>query len=63
VAAGDPSDTIEIYTLNGQLASVTTRAGLTTTLAYNASGQLISVTGPFGHNLRRSWTKPTGSSA
>jgi RHS repeat-associated protein len=44
-------DTTEIYTLAGQLASVTTRAGLTTTLAYNAAGQLTSVTGPFGATL------------
>jgi YD repeat-containing protein len=44
-------DTAEIYTLTGQLASVTTRAGLTTTLTYNANSQLTTVTGPFGDRL------------
>jgi RHS repeat-associated protein len=45
------ADTVETYTLAGQLTSVTTRAGLTTTLAYNAGGQLTIVTGPFGATL------------
>jgi YD repeat-containing protein len=44
-------DTIETYTLTGLLSSVTTRAGLVTTLAYDGSSHLINVTGPFGHTL------------
>lgn len=44
-------DTVENYTLNGQLTSIVTRAGLATTLSYNISGQLQTVTGPFGHQL------------
>lgn len=44
-------DTVESYTLNGQLTSVATRSGLTTTLSYNPAGQLATVTGPFGHQL------------
>ena len=44
-------DTTETYALDGRLTSVTTRAGLATTLAYNAAGQLTTVTGPFGHKL------------
>ncbi|MGH7116824.1 MAG: hypothetical protein ACREE9_20305 [Stellaceae bacterium] len=44
-------DTVESYALNGQLTAITTRAGLTTRLAYNAAGQLTTVTGPFGDKL------------
>jgi RHS repeat-associated protein len=44
-------DSTETYTLAGLLTSITTRAGLTTTLAYNAANQLTAVAGPFGHKL------------
>jgi RHS repeat-associated protein len=44
-------DSTETYTLEGLLTSITTRAGLTTTLTYNAANQLTAVTGPFGHKL------------
>jgi len=44
-------DSIEIYTLSGQLYSVTDRAGNVTTLTYNSNNQLTTVTGPFGHKL------------
>jgi RHS repeat-associated protein len=45
------SDATEIFALSGQLLSVTTRSGLTTTLTYDASKKLTKVTGPFGHIL------------
>ncbi|MEA4855005.1 RHS repeat-associated core domain-containing protein [Solidesulfovibrio sp.] len=44
-------DSIELYTLDGRLSSITTRAGLVTTLTYNSSNLLTTVTGPFGHTL------------
>ena len=43
-------DSIEDYNMLGQLTSVTTRSGLTTTLTYT-SLQLTTVTGPFGQTL------------
>jgi RHS repeat-associated protein len=46
-----PDDTTENYNLGGQLTSIVTRAGLTTTLSYNTSNKLATVTGPFGHTL------------
>jgi RHS repeat-associated protein len=45
------SDAVEIYNANGQFVSLTTRAGLTTTLAYDTYGNLRTVTGPFAHTL------------
>ncbi len=45
------ADTAEYYTLSGQLISLVTRAGLVTTLAYDAGSRLTTVTGPFGHTL------------
>jgi RHS repeat-associated protein len=43
-------DTVETYLVGGQLASITTRAGLVTTLSYDNSGNNVTrVTGPFGH--------------
>ncbi len=42
-------DTVEGYSPVGQLLSVTTRAGLTTTLAYDTKCHLVTVTGPFGN--------------
>jgi RHS repeat-associated protein len=44
-------DTVEMYLPNGLLSTITTRAGLTTTLAYDGSGNLLTVTGPFGHRM------------
>ena len=44
-------DSVENYTLAGLLTSVTTRAGLVTSLAYDGNNNLIKVTGPFGHKL------------
>lgn len=45
-------DTTETYMLDGKLSAITTRAGLTTKLAYDASGHLTTVTGAFGDTLR-----------
>jgi RHS repeat-associated protein len=45
-----PDDNVELYTLAGQLTSITTRAGLTTSLSYT-SGNLTTVTGPLGQTL------------
>jgi YD repeat-containing protein len=44
-------DSKEYYTSDGRLLSITTRAGLVTTLTYNANNNLAKVTGPFGHTL------------
>jgi RHS repeat-associated protein len=44
-------DSIETYTLAGLLSTITTRAGLVTSLTYNGNNRLIAVTGPFGHTL------------
>jgi YD repeat-containing protein len=44
-------DSKELYTLDGRLASTTTRAGLVTALSYDAGNRLTKVTGPFGHTL------------
>ncbi len=44
-------DSTEAYALDGRLLSVTTRAGLVTTLGYDANNRLTTVTGPFGHVL------------
>jgi len=49
-------DTQERYNTNGLLISITTRAGLVTTLAYDGSSRLTTVTGPFGHTLRFAYT-------
>jgi RHS repeat-associated protein len=46
-----PDDSVETYLIGGQLASITTRAGLTTTLSYNGSLDVTSVRGPFGHTM------------
>ncbi len=43
-------DETENYNMAGQLTSIVTRAGLTTTLTYTGN-QLTAVTGPFGHTL------------
>ena len=44
-------DTTETYALTGQLNSITSRAGLTTTLGHDTNGNLTTVTGPFGDVL------------
>lgn len=44
-------DSVETYSVSGLLLSIATRAGLVTTLSYNASNQLTKVMGPFGHTL------------
>jgi RHS repeat-associated protein len=44
-------DDTELYNLDGQLLSVTNRAGRITTLAYDDLHRLSTVTGPFGHQL------------
>jgi RHS repeat-associated protein len=49
------ADVTETYAPSGQLLSVTTRSGLTTTLAYSGNN-LAKVTGPFGHVLSFTYT-------
>ena len=44
-------DSVETYTAAGLLSTVTSRAGLVTSLAYDGSNRLLRVTGPFGHTL------------
>ena len=44
-------DEIELYDGGGKLTSITNRAGLTHTVAYDATGQLASVTDSFGRGL------------
>jgi len=45
------SETVESYNERGRLTSITTRNGLTQTMAYNDAEQLISVTNAFGRVL------------
>ncbi|MGE3624133.1 MAG: RHS repeat domain-containing protein, partial [Bdellovibrionales bacterium] len=45
------NDTIENYSSSGQLTSLVTRNGQSTTLSYDTNKQLQTVTGPFGHTL------------
>jgi RHS repeat-associated protein len=45
-----PDDSAENFNMSGQLTSVTTRAGLVTSLTYT-SGKLTTVTGPFSQTL------------
>jgi len=42
-------DSVETYFFGGQLASVTTREGRTTSFAYDNSSHVTGITGPFGH--------------
>jgi YD repeat-containing protein len=42
---------VEHYSLSGRLTSITTRAGVTTALAYDTGGQLTTVTNSFGQAL------------
>lgn len=48
------NDNVETYTVGGQLVSITTRTGLTTTLTYEAS-KVVKVTGPFGQAVTFSY--------
>ena len=48
-------DTVEFYTSAGLLSTVTTRAGLVTSLSYDGNNNLTRVTGPFGHTLTFSY--------
>ena len=50
-----PDDSIESYSLGGQLTSIKTREGLTTSLGYTSS-LLTTVTGPYGHALSFTYT-------
>ena len=50
--AADDSDQIEHYDASGRLVAITTRTGMTQTLAYDAYGQLESVSDDFGRQLR-----------
>ncbi len=45
------TDEVEIYDTNGRLLTITSRVGVTVTLAYDGSGRLASVTDPFGKAL------------
>ncbi len=46
-----PSDEVETYNVNGQLCSITNRAGLTQSLAYDSQNRIASASDPFGRNL------------
>jgi RHS repeat-associated protein len=45
------TDEVEVYDANGRLLTITSRSGITVTLAYDSSGKLSSVTDPFGKSL------------
>ncbi len=49
-------DELEIYNQEGQLLSITNRAGLTQTLSYNNAGDLIRITDPFNRSLTLSYS-------
>ncbi len=49
------ADVTETYSAAGRLLSITTRNGQTTTLTYSGNN-LVSVTGPFGHVMRFTYT-------
>lgn len=44
-------DAVESYTLDGRLSSISTRAGMTTSLSYDNQNRLSTATGHFGHAL------------
>ncbi len=44
-------DSVEAYTTDGRLISLTTRAGIILTLAYDANKRLTRVADPFGHAM------------
>jgi YD repeat-containing protein len=45
------NDEVETYNASGTLTSLTSRSGLTQTLAYNSGGQLATVADAFGRTL------------
>ncbi len=47
----DKDDNVESYTATGRLASITTRAGLVTTLSYDTSGRLTRISDMFNHAI------------
>jgi RHS repeat-associated protein len=47
----DQNDTVETYTVAGQLSSIKTRSGYQQTLTYDTNGNLASVTDSFGRTL------------
>ena len=51
-----PDGSVETYTAEGKLASITNTQGQITTLSYNGAGQLEKVTSPFGQTLTFSYT-------
>ncbi|MCB1574129.1 MAG: hypothetical protein KDI80_09130, partial [Xanthomonadales bacterium] len=55
-----PQDTTEHYSAEGRLLSITNRAGLAHTLAYDDRGRPASVTHTFGRTLEFSYDPTTG---
>ena len=51
-----PDGSVESYSTDGKLATITNPQGQTTTLSYNSAGQLEKVTSPFGQTLTFSYT-------
>jgi RHS repeat-associated protein len=47
----DNDDNVETYNANGQLLTVTSRAGVAETMSYDSSNRLSTVTDSFGHIL------------
>ena len=47
----DDQDNTEVYDMTGKLQSITTRAGIVVTLAYNAASQLVTVEDNLDHLL------------
>jgi RHS repeat-associated protein len=47
----DDDDNVETYNASGLLLSITTRAGVVQTVAYDASSRLSTITDSFGHSL------------
>lgn len=52
-----PDGSIETYSFDGFLQSITDAAGKTTTYTYNTKGQLTTVTYPFGHTFTLTWNE------
>jgi RHS repeat-associated protein len=49
------NDDKEVYSTSGRLLAITSRAGVTQTMAYNSTQRLASVTDSFGHQLTFQW--------
>lgn len=56
----DDDDNVELYNQNGQLQSVTSRAGVAQTVSYDGNGQFLSVTDSFGNSLTVARYTPSG---